>query len=215
MGHPATQELQKRGIARLTELGSSYVIGVDEVGLGSWAGPVTVCAAVARADWKHPLVKDSKKVDKGLHERIVREVLVAPAVPFHSIRNHDNKTVDAMGVAKARDALVLDVVARARKQFPHALVVMDGNMLPRGLQTAICFPKADDICAAVSAASILAKRGRDEIMREFNEEFPQYGFDTNAGYRSPKHVSGLETFGPCLIHRLSFQNIAEYAKRPR
>ncbi len=207
----STQELQRVGLARLRELGTSFIIGVDECGYGAWAGPVTVCAAVARADWSHPRVKDSKKMEKREHVLVVRDVLVASVIPTYSIRNHSSFTIDKIGLHVARDQLVLEAVRHVRKEVPDALAVMDGNQLPKGLHNALCFPKADGLVGAVAAASILAKADRDELMRFFHEDYPQYGFDTNAGYRSPKHVAALETLGPTPIHRFSFSNIREYA----
>ncbi len=209
---PSTEYLQRVGMQRLRSLGSEYIIGVDEVGLGSWAGPVFVCAAVARANWSHPRVKDSKKMEKDEHIRVYNEVLVPPTIPFRVILGMPNTIIDAWGVHRVLNELVYQAVNKARAHFPEAVAFMDGNQLPPEVTNALCMPKADHLVAAVSAASIMAKKDRDEAMREFHEEYPSYGFDTNAGYRSPKHLEGLERLGTTPIHRLSYGNMAQYVR---
>ena len=209
---PSTEHLQRVGMQRLRSLGAEYIIGVDEVGLGSWAGPVFVCAAVARASWTHPRVKDSKKMEKHEHVRVFNEVLVPPVIPFRTIRGRSSDAIDAIGVQRVLDILVLEAVALAREHFPSAVTFMDGNRLPAGITNAICMPKADNLVAAVSAASIMAKKDRDEAMRELHELYPAYDFASNAGYRSPKHIQALEAIGPCVHHRFSYGNIAAYMK---
>lgn len=208
-----TQQLQERGLAEIRKLGHQLIIGVDEVGYGCIAGPVTVCAAVAYADWNHPQVIDSKKLERPQHVRLVKEVLVPPAVAFHVIMNHDSKAIDRMGVTHARDDLVKLAIKACRLVYPDALAVMDGLTFPAGLQNVLCMPKADNLVKAVSAASILAKADRDELMILLADEYPQYGFHTGMGYGTAQHLAALERFGPCPIHRFSYRNIQEVAAK--
>lgn len=189
------------------------IIGVDEVGYGCIAGPVFVGAAVVRQGWKDPRIKDSKQLDHQQRARLVRDVLVPPNLVFSIVLGHTSTTIDEMGVHNARDDLVKQVVMRCRELYPHALVVMDGNELPFNLPNMVCTPKADALVTAVSAASILAKEERDECMRHLHKEWPAYGFSNHMGYGTGQHNSALAKHGPCPIHRFSYRNIQEVAKK--
>lgn len=208
-----TQDLQQWGLLRVKEQGSGLIIGVDEVGYGCCAGPVTVCAAVASADWDDSRVIDSKKLVREQHLRLVRDVLVPPDVVFHSIRNASNQRIDQVGLSQAQQELVVATIADCRALYPDALVVMDGNVLPVGLKNAVCMPKADSLVKVVSAASILAKCDRDELMILAHEEYPGYSFNTNMGYGTEAHLAALERIGPCPLHRFSYRNIREVAAK--
>lgn len=188
-------------------------MGVDEVGFGSLAGPVAVGGVVARADWQDPRVRDSKQLDGAVRARLVREVLLPPTVAFSLVLSHDNLAIDRMGVGRARDDLVRQVVDACRAKFPSALVVMDGNQAPPGVKNLVCIPKADQLVKAVSAASILAKEDRDECMRLLHEEWPAYNFENNVGYGTEAHLSALNRFGPCPIHRFSYKIVREVVER--
>jgi len=210
---PTTRQLQERGLAEIRKRGHQLIIGVDEVGYGCIAGPVTVCAAVAYADWNHPQVMDSKKLERPQHVRLVKEVLLPPAVPFHVIMNHSSMVIDYIGVIRARDDLVRKTIEACRVLYPDALAVMDGSSLPSDVQNVICMPKADNLVKAVSAASILAKADRDELMILAADEYKNYGFHTNVGYGTDQHMAGLQRWGPCPIHRFSYRNVQEVAAK--
>lgn len=212
----STAYLQKRGLAEVQKRGSALIIGVDEVGYGCIAGPVMVGAAVTPANWADKRVRDSKKVDATRRARLVREVLVPPTVAFSIVLSHPSNVIDQMGVSVAKKDLMLQVISVCRARFPGALVVLDGNDPPLELSrdpNVVCFPKADDLVKAVSAASILAKEDRDECMRFLHQEFPGYGFKTHVGYGTPEHISALARRGPCPIHRFSYRNVQEVARK--
>lgn len=191
----------------------SFIIGVDEVGYGCIAGPVAVCAAVVPAGWTDERVRDSKKLDHQERARLVRDVLVPPNVAFSVVLNHTSQVIDQMGVHHARDDLVRKVIELCRAKYPGALVVMDGNELPFRIENMVCLPKADDLVKAVSAASILAKEDRDECMKQLHKEWPVYGFASHKGYGTGQHNSALAKYGPCPIHRFSYRNIQEVARK--
>jgi ribonuclease HII len=191
----------------------SFIIGVDEVGYGCIAGPVFVGAAVVRAGWKDPRVRDSKQLDHQQRQRAIRDALVPPNLAFSVILGHTSQDIDKMGVHHARDDLVKQVVLRCRALYPHALVVMDGNELPFKLDNMVCLPKADVLVTAVSAASILAKEDRDACMKELHQLWPMYGFSNHKGYGTGQHNSALARYGPCPIHRFSYRNIQEVAAK--
>ena len=209
----STQELQQRGLQAVKEQGDAFIIGVEEVGYGCIAGPVADGAAVVRANWFNSYVRDSKKLDEDVRERLVRDVLVQPDIAFSIVLNHTSQVVDQMGVSRARDDLVARVVHVCRKKFPSALVVMDGNNAQLGISNFVCLPKADDLVKAVSAASILAKVERDSCMKELHDLWPVYGFNSHKGYGTAQHVEALNRHGPCTIHRFSYRNVQEIAEK--
>jgi len=214
----STKELQRRGLDKLQRLGHKYIIGVDEVGYGSWAGPVVVCAALVRADWRNVRIKDSKKYGSGMEGRARREsaarLLTPDVVLVPRLLQYDRDVIDKYGVNKARDMLVVQAVTYCLEKKPGTPVVMDGNQLPNELLgKAICFPKADSLVPAVSAASVMAKVYRDRLMEQMHELYPWYDFASNAGYGSQTHEEGILEHGLCPIHRRSYRNIKQFAAR--
>lgn len=191
---------------------AEYIIGVDECGAGALAGKVTVCAAVVRKGWSHPDVRDSKRysTDKALRTRAnLAKILPGPhAVVFHSVLSNPPVVVDKLGLRRAIDECASQAVELCLMQYPEALVVMDGNVVPEGMPTnTICLPKADNLVQAVSAASIIAKEHRDAYMVEQHELYPIYGFKNNSGYGTEEHLLGLQMMGPCPIHRYTFRPV--------
>lgn len=190
-----------------------YVIGIDEVGLGAWAGPVTVAGCLVRHDWVDARVKDSKAYQTfEEREALVRDVLTWPEFP--SVVAHASvECIDRVGVQEAIRLMMLYVAQQLREKYPEALVVVDGNRLPAGLSRAQCLPKADALIPAVSAASVLAKVDRDDYMRQLALEHPGYGFARNVGYGTQEHRDGLESLGVCPIHRKSYAPIRKLLER--
>lgn len=141
--------------------------------------------------------------------KLTQEVLPSVVVAYE-IKEHDADVIDQMGVTRARDDLVKSTVFACAQYLADAVVVMDGNVLPLGMPgTTLCFPKADALVPAVSAASVLAKAWRDELMERYDELYPHYDFASNAGYGTARHQQGLLRHGPCPIHRMSYRNIRE------
>jgi ribonuclease HII len=204
-----TEQLQQQGLEKLRNSDLKYVIGVDEVGYGAWAGPVCVCAVVVRSDWVDKRVKDSKLLAPVVRKELVKSVLVPPTIPYECTLMYDSDKIDEMGVSKARDALMRLTVDACFKQFPEALVVLDGNRLLSGLPAgSLCMPKADDLVPAVSAASVIAKVTRDIWMCNIAAaKYPGYDFEHNVGYGTARHNAALVRLGVTPIHRKSYQNI--------
>ncbi|MFC9329315.1 ribonuclease HII [Kitasatospora sp. NPDC057015] len=185
----------------LRRAGAQLVVGLDEVGRGSWAGPVTVGAAVTGLRKPPEGLTDSKL----LTER--RRTALAPLLA-------DWVTAYALGHASARECDELGMTAALRLAAVRALealpvrpdaVILDGKHDYLGgrwrVRTVI---KGDQSCICVSAASVLAKVHRDGLMAEIGESHPAYGFADNAGYPSPVHRAALEELGPTEHHRLSW-----------
>ena len=208
-----TLELENELIAA----GAKYIAGVDEVGRGALAGPVSVGVAIVSAETSEvPLgLRDSKQIS-----RIAREKLIAPVsswVVEHAIGHVAASEIDEIGIVPAlRLAWV-----RAHKQLSikpdH--VILDGkhNWLLEPESDLFTSPisdivipvtmkiKADASCASVSAASVLAKVARDELMREAALVYPDFGWEGNVGYGSSDHMSAIARLGPTDLHRKSWK----------
>ncbi len=197
---------------RLIVQGFSVVIGVDEVGRGALAGPVSVGAVAWWPGAGEPPVgiRDSKLVPEksrdGLAASVkqwVSLVAVGHAEPDEIDRNG---IVPALGVAAVR--AVTELVGRfAEGTTP--IVLLDGSqdwlsaVLPAPIPV-VTQVKADRDCVSVAAASIVAKAERDSLMRRFAAKHPAYGFDSHKGYGSARHMEALREHGLTALHRRSF-----------
>ncbi|MFI9330850.1 ribonuclease HII [Kitasatospora sp. NPDC052868] len=185
----------------LRRAGAKIVVGLDEVGRGAWAGPVTVGAAVTGLRKPPEGLTDSKLLTE------LRREALAPVLA-------EWVTAYALGHASALECDELGMTAALRLAAVRALealpvepdaVILDGKHDylggPWKVRTVI---KGDQSCICVSAASVLAKVHRDGLMAELGEEHLEYGFADNAGYPSPVHRAALEEYGPTGQHRLSW-----------
>ncbi|MET7616687.1 ribonuclease HII [Streptomyces sp. NPDC005408] len=181
--------------------GAKIVAGVDEVGRGAWAGPVTVCAAITGLRRPPAGLTDSKLISPKRRTELAG--LLEQWVTAHALGHASPEEIDELGMTAA---LRLAAV-RALDALPVRpdAVILDGkhNYLgsPWQVRTVI---KGDQSCVAVAAASVIAKVRRDAMMAELRSEFADFGFDANAGYPSPVHKAALEVLGPTPYHRLSW-----------
>jgi len=193
-----------------------YCIGIDEVGLGAWAGPFVVAAVVCRLDWEPPAqVRDSKKIPPAIREQLVEKVLVPPAIEDNWIAlRESNDLKDSRYLSQFVLEIMTEVAGYALVHYPDSIIVADGVRVPKfpGVSS-IAMAKADDLVPAVSAASIVAKVYRDNLMREYAKEYPQYGFERNAGYGTEYHRRAIKNHGLCPIHRLAYKPIRNALRR--
>lgn len=190
---------------------AAFVVGADEVGYGSWAGPLVVCAAVVPKDWTLKGLNDSKKLSEKRREKLHGEI--QELFPF--VRTILSWTwpadIDRLGVGKARTAAFRRVVLEALQLEPDARVVLDGGLFLKDIEHE-SFPKADGIVPAVMAASVYAKVERDRWMETVaDSEFPLYSFAAHKGYGAPAHIKALDEHGPCSIHRMSYEPVFKRA----
>jgi ribonuclease HII len=193
-GYEIERELAGRGAA--------CVAGVDEVGRGAWAGPVTVCAVIVRAGFHAPPegLTDSKLLSP------VRRVAVAEAlsqwVDSHAMGEASHSEIDSAGMTVA----LRRAAFRALSALPRRpdVVLLDGSHDYIGRPWPVrCEVKADLRSVSVAAASVLAKVHRDRYMACL-DGCQEFGFADNAGYPSPAHKAALASFGPSAYHRLSW-----------
>lgn len=178
--------------------GAGVVVGLDEVGRGAWAGPLTVGAAVLPADRRVYKVRDSKMLSEEEREALFARVAGwcrAWAVGHASAEECDSLGMsDAQRLAARRALDALGLAADA--------VLLDGTWDFVGGARSIA--QGDASCLSIAAASILAKVTRDRIMRGEAEHFPAYWFESNKGYPGPRHRAALQWLGPSAIHRRSW-----------
>lgn len=191
---------------------SLFVCGADEVGKGSWAGPMVVCAAVTPRGWMLAGVTDSKKKTPMAREKLYPTLVKTVT---HAVLEVSSKEIDAVGIGvvwKTAIAKVIQMALDAHKAQGHSetpLVIVDGN---QGVLGALALPKADFLIPAVSAASIIAKVHHDRLMYALHGTYPQYSFDTAVGYGTKKHLEGLKKFGLCPEHRRSYSPMSEFCR---
>lgn len=193
-GIPDREQHEKRLAVR----GFVRIAGVDEAGRGPLAGPV-VAAAVILGPFRHPLIRDSKKLTPRqralLHDLIMEKAL---AVGIGTI---DHTVIDACNILNAtRQAMVAAVAA---------LTPVPDHLLIDALSLALDIPqtplvRGDDLSVSIAAASIIAKVTRDRLMVGLHSMYPQYGFDRHKGYPTAEHRRLLTALGPCPVHRRSF-----------
>lgn len=183
------------------ERGALVVAGVDEVGRGPLAGPVTAAAVVLDPAGIPPGLNDSKRLSAARREVLADAIWSqarSAAVAHASVEEIDTLNILHASLLAMRRAL-------AALSLPPDHAFIDGNRLPQDL----CCPadtliKGDARCLSVAAASILAKVARDRIMADLARDWPGYGWETNAGYPSAAHLAALKRLGVTPHHRRSF-----------
>jgi ribonuclease HII len=184
--------------------GARVVVGIDEVGKGSWAGPLVVCAAVVRTDIDVAdlVARDSKALSEKKREAIFDTV--AAQCSHWALGVVSANECDQFGMSNAQRLATKRAVVGLGVE-PDAAIA-DGKwdfvspLVPRVLMKV----KADAVSASVAAASVLAKVSRDRMMREFAASHPHWNFAGNKGYPCPKHGDGLRKHGVSPIHRVSW-----------
>ncbi len=179
------------------------VAGVDEVGRGPLAGPVTAAAVVLDPLNIPEGLNDSKKLTKRARARLYDEILLVADV---SIAHASVEEIDEMNILRASHLAMVRALDGLKAHADFALV--DGNMLPRDLiLPAETIIKGDARSQSISAASIMAKVCRDCVMLSLAQQHPGYGWETNMGYGSKSHMAALQNLGPTPHHRRSFKPV--------
>lgn len=206
IGKRETKRLLKLNVyeneARLQ--GFQIVAGLDEAGRGPLAGPVVAAACIIPPDVLIPGINDSKLLTK--EERMtIYQMLMDDERISYGIGIIDHKTIDRINIFQATVAAMLMAVIKL-PIVPQYLLV-DGLKLPHPTIPTQKIIKGDSKSQSIAAASIIAKVTRDQLMTEYHQQWPQYGFDSHKGYSVPEHLTALQHHGPCPIHRLSFEPV--------
>ena len=182
--------------------GIHLIAGVDEVGRGPLAGPVVAAAVILPENCKIPGLNDSKKIPKSKHHAIYQAVLDQALSVGIGIK--DNQVIDQVNIYEATKLAMLEAIQELDPRPQHLLIDAMKLDLPIP-QTSII--KGDANSLSIAAASIVAKVTRDQMMEEFDCEYPGYDFTQNAGYGTANHLAGLDQLGVTPIHRRSFEPV--------
>ncbi|MGT2957702.1 ribonuclease HII [Streptococcus bovimastitidis] len=187
------------------QMGYHYPAGIDEVGRGPLAGPVVAASVILPKYCKIKGLNDSKKIPKSKHEAIYNDIMAqALAVGIGII---DNQVIDQVNIYEATKLAMLTALKEMQKNGPKAdYLLIDAMKLDYNLpQESII--KGDANSLSIAAASVIAKVTRDQIMSDFDQTYPGYGFSQNAGYGTKLHLEGLRELGVTPIHRRCFEPI--------
>ncbi len=185
------------------QAGKTRIIGVDEVGRGPWAGPVTAAAVWLNPDELPEGLNDSKKLTAKRRDALFEAIMAKADV---SIAHASVEEIDELNILQATYLAMRRAIAGLKQTPDYALI--DGNRLPPDLPCdAETVVKGDGRSLSIAAASIVAKVTRDRIMADLAAQHPGYGWESNAGYGTKMHQDGLLRLGVTPHHRRSFKPI--------
>jgi ribonuclease HII len=194
------QSLHSRGLNRIA--------GIDEAGRGPLAGPVAAAAVVLPKNFFCQGLDDSKKLSVNARRKLY-DLLTTREDIIWSVATADHEEIDALNILNATHLAMRRAVEGLSQKPDHCLI--DGLPVRHFPYPHDGIVKGDSISLSISAASIIAKVTRDEMMRVIDLEFPQFGFAKHQGYGTKAHLEALRIHGPCRYHRRSFQPVAQLA----
>ena len=186
------------------------VVGIDEVGRGAWAGPVTVGAVILDPARLPAGARDSKKLSPTRREEVAALVRSGARVGIGAATNDEVDTVGLSAALTLAARRALQAVLDTPAAPVEPLVLVDGPydlLRIEGIEVETLV-RGDSASVSIAAASVVAKVDRDGLMTSVAETHPAYGFDRNRGYASPEHLDALTEHGPCALHRRSWAPIA-------
>jgi len=179
---------------------AKYIIGADEVGRGSFAGPI--CAAAVKINYSHLAlltnVKDSKKLSAKKREEIF--LMVEENNIEYSFNESSNTFIDQFGIKNANEKVLTDSISDIYTS--NEIVYVDHFKINDFKSISVV--RGEDNCRAIALASIIAKVLRDNLMIKFSEKYPEYSFEKNKGYGTKDHREAISKYGLSNIHRKSF-----------
>lgn len=188
---------------RAVERGFLRVAGIDEVGRGCLAGPVVAAAVILDRDWPAEGVQDSKLLASGRREEIAAAILenaVAVGVGLSS-----SGEVDKLNILRATKLAMVRAVGALSPPPDHLLI--DAVRLPESKLPQVSMIRGESLCLSIAAASVVAKVVRDRLMQYYSGIFPGFGFESNKGYGTARHLEALGAMGPTPIHRRTFKGV--------
>jgi ribonuclease HII len=216
----------------LFDNGAKTIVGIDEVGKGSWAGPLVIGIAMLSRKMvfsDEPAValggvRDSKQLSElqreEIFDRVAANCLRWSIGAASALECDQLGMVEAQRLATARgfaalavagvDAAIVDAAIVDAAIVDAAIVDGRWDFVSPHARKVLVEVKADADCVSVAAASVLAKVSRDRMMRSLAGDYPQWHFDTNKGYPCPKHRAALQGYGPSAIHRKSWAFMPNY-----
>lgn len=175
--------------------------GIDEAGRGCLAGIVVAAAVILPKDTDIPNLNDSKQLSAS--ERIIlKEKIIQQAIAY-SIGTASVEEIDTLNILQAT-YLAMHRAIEQLNPVPELLVIDGNRFKPYPSISHVCIVKGDGLYQNIAAASILAKTYRDEYMQELAQQYPQYHWESNAGYPTPQHIQAIKEYGYTPHHRKTF-----------
>lgn len=185
---------------KLWKEGFTRIMGLDEVGRGCLSGPVVAAGVIFEEGVEIKGIKDSKKISE--KQRIILEEEIKEKALFYTVKEGSLREIFEMNILWAS----INTMKKCTEDDgadPDYLLI-DGNRYTSSLIRHTCIIKGDDKSITIGAASILAKNYRDRYMKRLHKDYPEFGWDKNVGYPTPKHKRALHEFGLTPHHRLGF-----------
>ena len=180
--------------------------GCDEAGRGCLAGPVVAAAVILPADFTHPVLNDSKKINEK-NRYLLRKEIEQIAISY-AIGIIDNKRIDEINILKA-SIMAMHKALDSLERLPDHIII-DGNKFIKYKNIPHqCIVKGDSKYYSIAAASILAKTYRDDIMNDLHQKHSEYNWKRNKGYPTKEHRQAIKDFGTTPFHRMSFRLLNE------
>lgn len=192
----------------LHNAGYKYVAGVDEAGRGPLAGDVYAAAVIL--DDANPIegLNDSKKLTEKKREQLFEQI--TKKAKAYCIASVSSEEIDEINILNATFK-AMNTAVNSLEVAPD-FVLIDGNRIKDMTLPHETVVKGDATCAAIAAASILAKVARDRYMKEMAKKYPEYNFEKHKAYGTKEHMELIKKYGPCPIHRKTFKGVREYVK---
>ena len=185
--------------------GFRSLAGVDEAGRGPLAGPVVASAVIVRDFSFFSRVDDSKKMSASARTAAYEEILEKCLIGIGVV---EPEKIDAINIFQATMQAMQDAVGKLRQE-PDCLLI-DGPHSPELAVKRFVIVDGDALSFSIACASIVAKVTRDRMMDYYDDLFPAYGFRKHKGYGTKQHIEALGKYGPCRIHRKSFEPVKSW-----
>ena len=190
--------------SEIRQQGFQQVAGVDEAGRGPLAGPVVAAACVLPELYVLRGINDSKKLTDQKRYQLYQDLMSEKGI-LMGVGVVEATEIDQLNIHNA----TLEAMRRAVERLPETpdFLLVDGKFVPPGDLPGESVAEGDRKSQAIAAASILAKVTRDHIMTGYDALFPGYGFADHKGYGTKQHLSAIQHYGPCPIHRMTFKGV--------
>ncbi|NDD58898.1 MAG: ribonuclease HII [Chlamydiae bacterium] len=182
--------------------GYKIIAGVDEAGRGPLAGPVVAAACILPEGFFLPGITDSKSLTSKQRKQLFKEIQSKEEIQY-AIGIVDAQKIDQINILQA--TLLAMQIAVSNLSSSADFILVDGNQIPNWSYRSQAIVKGDSLSHSISMASVIAKETRDNIMDQYEAQYPGYGFGKHKGYGTKDHIEALTKMGPCPIHRKSFE----------
>jgi ribonuclease HII len=205
---PARKPRRSKCTARLERSlardGYLLIAGSDEVGRGALAGPVVAAAVILNLKNFPRGINDSKKLTAARREELAVEI--RKRAISYSVARVEHDEIDEINILQA-SLRAIGLAAKGLQPLPDYVLIDGRNEVPALHCPQMAIVKGDSLSVSVAAASILAKVARDSWMREYDLQYPGYGFASHVGYNTREHQQAIARLGPSAIHRMTFQGV--------